>query len=263
MNPLEQYIQDIKERVKTYRYKPELKSATRSFFEQIGIGKANYVYNFTWLGVPVIQIPQDLMAMQEIIWQVKPDLIIETGVAWGGSLMFTASMLAILEACGQIETGQVVGIDIEIRPHNKASITAHPLAAKITLLEGSSIDKIIIEQVWALARRHKKVLVCLDSNHTHDHVLAELEAFAPLVSLDSYCIVGDTVIEDAPESMVSARPWGKGNSPKSAVWEYLRRLTEEGRTSIEGKPLKYEIDHFIEDKILLTGSPDGYLRRIL
>lgn len=263
MNPLEQYMHDIKERVKTYQYNPELGSATRSFFEQIGIGNANYVYNFTWLGVPIIQIPQDLMAMQEIIWQVKPNLIIETGVAWGGSLMFTASMLAILEVCGQIEAGQVVGIDIDIRPHNKASITAHPLAAKITLLEGSSIDKVIIEQVWTLARQYKKVLVCLDSNHTHDHVLAELEAFAPLVSLGSYCIVGDTIIEDAPESMNAHRPWGKGNSPKSAVWEYLRRLREEGRNCLYGKPLQFEIDHLIENKILLTGSPDGYLRRAL
>lgn len=263
MTLLEQYQQDIKKRVETYRCNAELKSASRLFFEQIGIGNANYVYNFTWLGVPILQIPQDLQAMQEIIWQVKPDLIIETGVAWGGSLMFTASMLAILEACGEIKAGQVVGIDIDIRPHNKASITAHPLAAKITLLEGSSIDETIVEQVRTLARRHERVLVCLDSNHTHDHVLAELEAFAPLVSLDSYCIVGDTIIEDAPESMNAHRPWGKGNSPKSAVWEYLRRLREEDRLSLYGKPMQFEIDHFIEDKILLTGSPDGYLRRVL
>ncbi len=263
MTPLKQYQEDIKDRVKTYRCNAELQSASRFFFEQIGIGNANYVYNFSWLGVPILQIPQDLQAMQEIIWQVKPDLIIETGVAWGGSLMFTASMLAILEVCGEIQSGQVVGIDIDIRSHNKTSIAAHPLAKKITLLEGSSIDELIVNQVRTLARQHNKVLICLDSNHTHDHVLAELEAFAPLVSLSSYCIVGDTIIEDAPESMNAHRPWGKGNSPKSAVWEYLRRLREEGRTCLYGKPLQFEIDHFIEDKILLTGSPDGYLRRVL
>lgn len=262
MTPLEQYQRDIKERVAGYRDNRELQSSARSFFEQIGIGKADYVYNFTWLGVPIVQIPQDLQALQEIVWQVKPDLIIETGIAWGGSLMFSASMIAILEACGEIEHGQVVGIDIEIRPHNKAAIAAHPLGKKITLLEGSSIDETIVEQVKAIARQHKRVMVCLDSNHTHDHVLAELEVYAPLVSPDSYCMVGDTIIEDAPEGMVSKRPWGKGNSPKTAVWEYLRRLSEEGRSCAMGQPLKFEIDRFIEDKILLTGSPDGYLKRV-
>lgn len=262
MTPLDQYKQDIADRVGGYRSNAELQRARQGFFDQIGIGKANYVYNFTWLGVPVLQIPQDLQALQEIIWQAKPDLIIETGVAWGGSLVFSASMLAILEACGDIENGRVVGIDIEIRPHNRKSITEHPLARKITLIENSSTDAATIAQVHAIAARHQRVLVCLDSNHTHAHVLAELEAYAPLVSRGSYCMVGDTVIEDAPESMVSARPWGKGNSPKTAVWEYLRRISDEGRTATDGEPLKFEIDRFIEDKIILTGSPDGYLKRV-
>ena len=262
MSPLEQYQRDMEERVAGYRSNADLQAAGRSFFEQIGIGKANYVYNFTWLGVPILQIPQDLQALQEIIWQVKPDLIVDTGIAWGGSLMFNASMLAILEACGEIGHGEVVGIDIDIRPHNRKSITEHPLAKKIRLIEGSSIDEGIVEQVRDLARRHERVLVCLDSNHTHDHVLAELEAYAPMVTPGSYCMVGDTVIEDAPPSMVSARPWGKGNSPKSAVWEYLRRLSAEGRSCLHGKPLQFEIDRLVEDKIVVTGSPDGYLKRI-
>lgn len=262
MTPLEQYKRDMAERVAGYRSNTELQQAGRAFFEQIGIGKANYVYNFTWLGVPILQIPQDMQALQEIIWQAKPDLIIEAGVAWGGSLVFSASMLAILEACGEIENGRVVGLDIDIRPHNRKSITAHPLAKKITLIEGSSIAEDTVAQVHALAGESKRVLVCLDSNHTHDHVLAELEAYAPLVSRGSYCMVGDTIIEDAPESMVSARPWGKGNSPKTAVWEYLRRLSEEGRTGADGEPLNFEIDRLVEDKIILTGSPDGYLKRI-
>jgi cephalosporin hydroxylase len=262
MTPLDQYKRDMEERVAGYRSNPELQNAGRAFFEQIGIGKANYVYNFTWLGVPILQIPQDLQALQEIIWQAKPDLIIDTGIAWGGSLMFNASMLAILEACGEIGNGRVVGLDIDIRPHNRKSITEHPLAKKITLIEGSSIDQSIIDQVREIARQHKRVLVCLDSNHTHDHVLAELEAYAPLVSRGSYCMVGDTIIEDAPEGMVSARPWGKGNSPKTAVWEYLRRLSAEGRCGADGEPLKFGIDRFVEDKIILTGSPDGYLKRL-
>ena len=261
MTPLEQYRQDIVDRVSGYRSNVALQDASHEFFGQIGIGRANYVYNFFWLGVPIVQIPQDLQAMQEIIWEVKPDLIIETGVAWGGSLMFSASMIAILEACGEISNGRVVGIDIEIRPHNKANLAAHPLIKKITLLEGGSIDEDIVSQVRDIARQHKRIMVCLDSNHTHDHVLAELEAYAPMVTLGSYCMVGDTVIEDAPEAMTSARPWGKGNSPKSALWEYLRRVREEGRTSLNGDPMSWEIDRFIEDKIVLTGSPDGYLKR--
>ena len=261
MGPLDKYRSEIGERVATYRGRTELQAAARSFFEQIGIGKANYVYNFLWLGVPILQIPQDLQAMQEIIWEVKPDLIIETGIAWGGSLMFSASMLAILEACNEITEGTVVGIDIEIRPHNKQNLAAHPLAKKIAMLEGSSIADSIVQQVREIASRHRRILVCLDSNHTHDHVLAELEAYAPMVSCGSYCIVGDTIIEDAPASMTSERAWEKGNSPKSAVWEYLRRLRSEGRLSLHGQPLKFEIDRLVEDKIVLTGSPDGYLKR--
>ena len=262
MTPLEQYRHEMDGRIATYRGNNELQSAARSFFDQIGIGKANYVYNFTWLGVPILQIPQDLQAMQEIIWLVKPDLIIETGVAWGGSLMFTASMLAILEACGEIGEGRVVGIDLEIRPHNKQAIAAHPLARKITLLEGSSIDEAVVSQVHAIAAQYKRVMVFLDSHHSHDHVLAELESYAPLVSLGSYCLVGDTIIEDAPEGMCGNRPWGKGNSPKTAVWEYLRRLRAEGRQDVNGNVMGFAIDHGCEDKIVLTGSPDGYLKRV-
>lgn len=261
-SPLERYLTEIDDRVSRYRENADLQASSRAFFEQIGIGKADYVYNFTWAGVPIIQIPQDLQAMQEIIWRVKPQIILDVGIAWGGTLMFNASMLAMLEACGEIEAGRVVGIDVEIRPHNREAITNHPLSRKITLLEGSSIDPIIIEQAEKLATGNERVLVCLDSNHTHDHVLAELEAYVPLISVGSYCIVGDTIIEDAPISMSSARPWGPGNSPKSAVWEYLRRLDIEGRVDHNGKPIVLEIDRQIEDKIVLTGSPDGYLRRI-
>ena len=221
-NPLSQYKIDLTERVTSYETNNDLVAATKGFFNEIGIGKANYVYNFFWLGVPIIQIPQDLQAMQEIIWEAKPDLIIECGIAWGGTLIHSASMLAILEACGSIVNGHVLGIDIDIRPHNRASILAHPLSKKISMIEGSSIDISVIEQVVSFSKEYNRVMVFLDSNHTHEHVLCELEAYAPLVSTGSYCMVGDTVIEDAPDEMTSQRPWGRGNNPKTAVWEFMR-----------------------------------------
>jgi len=261
-SPHQQFQDNIDARVSRYRESPALQEATSGFFNQIGIGKADYVYNFHWLGIPIIQIPQDIQAMQEIIWQTKPDLIIETGVAWGGSLVFSASMLALLESFGQIDNAEVVGIDIEIRPHNRKALREHPLAKKITLIEGSSIEAGIVETVRSIAARHQRVMLCLDSNHTHDHVLAELEAYAPLVSPGCYCMVGDTIIEDAPESMTSHRPWGKGNSPKTAVFEYLRRQETHPRTGEDGQALKFRVDQMAEDRILLTGSPSGYLKRI-
>lgn len=249
-NPLEQFRKEVIKRAVSYQNNAPLQEAYKAFFEQIGIGKANYVFNFFWLGVPIIQIPQDLQALQEIIWNAKPDLIIETGIAWGGSLIFSASMLVILEACGAIENGQVLGIDIEIRPHNRAAILGHPLNKKITMFEGSSIDEKIIAQVKAFAKKKKRVMVCLDSNHTHDHVLAELRAYAPLVSVDSYCMVGDTVIEGAPEAMLVNRPWGNRNNPKTAVWAFLKENND------------FVIDKTIDSKLIITGSPDGYLKRV-
>lgn len=248
-DPLEQFRQEAIQRVAAYPDNEPLQKASRAFFEQIGVGQANYVYNFFWLGVPIIQIPQDLQALQEIIWDAKPDLIIETGIAWGGSLVFSASMLAILEACGVIEHGLVLGIDIDIRPHNRKAILAHPFSKKIRLLEGSSIDSSVVAQVQACAQ-NRRVMVCLDSNHTHHHVLEELRAYAPLVSVGSYCMVGDTTIEGAPEGMLTNRPWGKGNNPRTAVWEFLKET--------DG----FIIDENMHSKLVLTGSPDGYLKRI-
>lgn len=247
-NPLEQFRAEAMDRAETYQNNQDLQTARQKFFEELN--KAKYAYNFFWLGVPILQIPQDIQALQEIIWEVKPDLIIETGIAWGGSIIFSASMLAILEACGLIANGLVVGIDIDIRQHNKESLAAHPLSQKIIMLEGSSIAEEIMQKVTALAKNKKRVLVCLDSNHTHEHVLAELRAYAPLVSVGSYCIVGDTGIEDLPTGIVTDRPWGKGNNPKTAVWEFLK----------ENK--NFEIDKVLEAKLILTGSPDGWLKRI-
>ena len=230
-----------------------------------------YTYNFTSLGRPIIQFPQDMVALQEIIWDVRPDLIIETGIAHGGSLILSASMLALLDYCAAVEAGQVLdprasrrrvlGIDIDIRAHNRAAIEAHPMSHRIDMIQGSSIDSDIVARVHAAARGHERVLVILDSNHTHEHVLAELEAYAPLVTRGSYCIVFDTVVEDLPEAMFPDRPWGKGDNPKTAVWEYLRRLREEGRSAADGSPLALDVDKDIEGKLLITVAPEGYLRR--
>lgn len=232
-----------------------------------------YMYNFTFLDRPIIQTPMDMIAMQELIWQVRPDLIIETGIAHGGSLIMSASMLALLDYCEAVERGtlldpgashrRVLGIDIDIRQHNQAAIEAHPMARHITLIQGSSIDPDVISQVHAYASHYQRILVCLDSNHTHAHVLAELEAYAPLVSPGSYCVAFDTIIEDLPDTMYPDRPWSKGNNSKTAVWEYLQRLSSEGRMAADGKPLRFEIDTILEHKLLITTSPDGYLKRIV
>jgi cephalosporin hydroxylase len=221
---------------------------------------AKYSYNFAWLGLPVIQYPQDMVAMQELIWQIKPDLIIETGIAHGGSLIFSASMLALLDMCEAIESGQtfdpkisrrkVLGVDIDIRAHNREAIEAHPMAGRIEMIQGSSIAPEVIERVQRLASGYQRILVCLDSNHTHDHVLAELEAYAPLTSKDSYCVVFDTIVEDMAGDMFSDRPWGPGNNPKTAVCEYLKSHPE------------FEIDKSIQHKLLISVAPDGYLKRM-
>jgi cephalosporin hydroxylase len=222
--------------------------------------KYNYVFHFSWMGRPVIQYPQDLVAMQEILWAVKPDLILETGIAHGGSLIFSASMLALLDICEAMESGnpfdprqsrrKVLGVDIDIRPHNRAAIETHPMASRIQMIQGSSIDDAVVSEVRKIASGYKRVLVCLDSNHTHDHVLGELQAYAPLVSKGSYCVVFDTIVEDMPASMFPDRPWGPGDNPKTAVREYLKTHPE------------FEIDRRVADKLQITVAPDGFLRRI-
>ena len=226
-----------------------------------------YTYHFTFGGRPIIQYPQDMVAVQELIWSLRPDLIIETGIAHGGSLIMSASMLAMLDYCDAVEAGvaldpkmsrrRVVGLDIEIRPHNRVAIEAHPLAHKVTMIEGNSIAPETVAKVREIASRYERTLVMLDSNHTHAHVLAELEAYAPLVSKGSYCVVFDTLIEDMPAEMFPDRPWGPGDNPKTAVREYLRRLNEEGREATDGDPLKFEVDTMIENKLLITVAPEG------
>ncbi len=220
---------------------------------------AKYSYNFIWLGRPIIQYPQDMVAMQELIWEVKPDLIIETGIAHGGSLILSASMLALLDYCDAVESGQmldpqatrrrVLGVDIDIRAHNRAAIEAHPMSHRIDMIQGSSTAPEIIANVHQAAAGYKRVMVFLDSNHTHAHVLAELDAYAPLVSSESYCVVFDTFIEDLPAGMYPDRPWDVGDNPKTAVREFLSRNHD------------FEVDEDLEAKLLITVAPGGYLRR--
>jgi cephalosporin hydroxylase len=222
--------------------------------------RAMYSYNFSWLGRPIIQYPQDIVAIQEIIWTVKPDLIIETGIAHGGSLILSASMLALLELCEAAESGsqidpnkparKVLGVDIDIRDHNRKAIEEHPMFSRIQMIQGSSVSSDVMEQVRAEAGNRSVVLVFLDSNHTHDHVLAELQEYAPLVTKGSYCVVYDSIVEDLPAGSCSDRPWDKGNNPKTAVWEYLESHPE------------FEIDKSIQHKLLITVAPDGYLKRV-
>jgi cephalosporin hydroxylase len=263
------FTQEIKARIEANAADARLQGDARALL--LSSIAAKYSYNFTWLSRPVIQYPQDMVAMQELIWQVKPDLIIETGIAHGGSLILSASMLALLDYCAAVEAGQtldpratrrrVLGIDIDIRPHNRSAIEQHPLAHHIAMIQGSSIAAETVAQVHAYAKGYERILVCLDSNHTHEHVLAELEAYASLVSRGSYCIAFDTVVEDLPDAMFPDRPWGQGNNPKTAVREYLRRIGSEGRKSSDGSLLKFEIDKTIENKLLITVAPDGYLKR--
>lgn len=252
------FFNEVEDRVVANGLNQELLEATQKF--NLVSLNAQYSYNFTSLGRPIIQYPQDMVAVQELIWKVKPDLIIEAGIAHGGSLIMSASMLALLDMCEAIATGamldpkkskrKVLGLDIDIRQHNREAIEAHPMSSRIQMIQGSSISPEVIAQVRAVAKNYQRILVCLDSNHTHDHVLAELEAYAPLTTVGSYCVVFDTIVEDMPKEMFPDRPWGPGDNPKTAVWEYLKTHSE------------FEIDKSIDHKLLISVAPDGYLKRI-
>jgi cephalosporin hydroxylase len=239
MDPIKQFTTECNLEIEKQN-DPDLRKKVYDLFFDPSMTK--YTYHFTWLGRPIIQFPQDIIALQEIIWNVQPDLIIETGIAHGGSIIFSASMMELLGS-----NGHVLGIDIDIRKHNRIEIEKHPMFKRISMIEGSSIDPEIGKRVYEIAKLYKTIMVCLDSNHTHAHVLEELKLYAPLVTRGSYCIVFDTVIEDVPAGSFPDRPWDKGNNPKTAVWEFLKTHPE------------FEIDKFIENKLLITTAPDGYL----
>lgn len=234
--------------------------------------KSKYSYNFSSLGRPIIQYPQDMVAMQELIWTVKPDLIIETGIAHGGSLIMSASMLALLDYCDAVVLGttltprlskrMVLGLDIDIREHNRKAIESHPLSHLIHMIEGSSIDAHIISQVHDISKNYAKILVCLDSNHTHEHVLGELRAYASLATFGSYCVVFDTVVEDLPTGLYPDRPWDVGNNPKTAVHTFLDEIKRKSIRDVNDSIVRFEIDRSIDQKLLISVAPDGYLKRI-
>ncbi|MFZ6732514.1 cephalosporin hydroxylase family protein [Undibacterium sp. Ji42W] len=248
MNPIKQFEAERDARIEQLGKDLEFQAQSRDWLEQSM--RRQYVYNFSWLGRPIIQNPIDMMAMQELIWTVQPDLIIETGIAHGGSIIYSASLLELNAACGGNPDAKVIGIDIDIREHNKEAILQHPMSRRIQMLQGSSVATEIVDQVKAIAQGKQKVLVFLDSNHTYEHVLAELQAYAPLVTKDSYCVVFDTFVEDVPADVFDNRPWQPGNSPKTAVFEYLKTHPE------------FVIDKAMDYKLQITVAPDGFLKRV-
>jgi cephalosporin hydroxylase len=241
MNPHEQFQQEVQQNIEGLKNDHDLQALSRVWVREISPHK--YAYNFRWMGRPIIQFPQDMVAMQEILWDLKPDLVIECGVAHGGSILYYAS---ILELIGH---GEVLGIDIDIRSHNRQAIERHPMSRRVQLLEGSSVDPRTIAQVHERAQG-KRVVVVLDSNHTHEHVLGELRAYAPLVCEGGYCVVMDTIVDDMPAHFFPDRPWGPGDNPKTAVHQYLKETDA------------FEIDQGIESKLLITVCPSGYLKRV-
>lgn len=238
------FADECNQRVKSYGENEQLKDAASSF--NVASNKAQYSYNFKWMGRPIIQYPQDMVAMQEIIWDIKPDLIIETGIAHGGSLIYYASLLEL------IGSGEVLGIDIDIRQHNRVEIEAHPMFKRIKMIEGSSVDKNTVDKVAKAAEGKSKVLVVLDSNHTEEHVYQELMAYSPLVTLGSYIVVFDTIVELLPDNYIPGmqRPWGIGDNPMTAVNKFLENNKS------------FEVDVAIDNKLLISVAPKGYLKRI-
>ena len=244
MNPIEQFNKERSDAMEQMSQDAELKQ--KSLDWMVHSDKYKYTYNFTWMGRPIIKYPQDIIAMQELIWQVQPDLIIETGIAHGGSIIFSASMMEMLG-----NDGKVIAVDIDIRKHNRDEIEKHPMMKRITMLEGSSIDEKIVKQIADYAKGFKKVMVVLDSNHSHDHVLRELELYTPLVSLNSYILLPDTFVEFFPKGYVTDRPWDVGNNPYTAMESFLKTTD------------KFIKDEGITNKLLITEAlGGGYLKRI-
>jgi cephalosporin hydroxylase len=256
-DPIEQFRHERAQRVHSLAQDTEFGAVSQRWLE--ASMRRKYVYNFEWLGRPIIQYPQDMVAMQEIVWATRPDLIIETGIAHGGSLVLSASLLALLDLADAASNGdvldpaqprrRVLGVDIEIREHNRRAIEAHPLAGRVHMLQGSSIDPAVVQLVHAFADDVPRVMVCLDSMHTHAHVLAELRAYAPLVTPGCYCVVFDTFVDDVPKDVFPDRPWGPADNPKTAVHEFLR---ETGG---------FEIDVTMHQRLQVTVAPEGFLRR--
>ena len=257
MNPVESFLEDRKRNISAIRESERLSELSNEWIREVSAFK--YIFNYDWLGRPIIQIGSDMVAVQEVIWKTKPDLIIETGIAHGGSLVYHASLLAMLDLCDAAVNGgtvdprrpkrRVLGIDIDIRPHNREAIKAHPLRGYLEMFEGSSIDPAMLARVAEFAKDFSRVMLVLDSNHTEAHVLAELEGYADLVSPGCYCIVFDTAIENMPEGFYTDRPWGRGDNPLTAVHKFLAKRSD------------FEVDPETDGKILIGNAPGGFLRR--
>jgi cephalosporin hydroxylase len=208
-----------------------------------------YSYTFTWLGRPIIQLPEDMFRIQEVVYSVKPSLIIETGVAHGGSLIFYASL------CKLIGKGRVIGIDIEIRPHNRQAIEDHPLNEFITLVEGSSIEATVVRKIFSMVSADDTVMVLLDSSHTKAHVLAELEAYSPLVTPGSYVVAMDGIMADVVGAPRSQPDWS-WNNPQEAVKDFLAKH----KNFVLSEPAFAFNEGMIEER--LTYWPSAFLKRI-
>jgi len=257
MNPIEQFQAERQQRIVQQGADPALRALSSQWLETTM--RQQYVYNFEWLGRPIIQYPQDMVAVQELIWTVRPDVVVETGIAHGGSLILSASMLAMLDLCDATQTGEmldprkpkrrVIGIDIDIREHNRQAIEAHPLANRIDMVQGSSIAPETVQKVRGLIPEGAKVMVFLDSMHTHDHVIGELEAYGTLTSPGSYCVVFDSFVEDMPPKFFADRPWDVGNNPRTAIRQWLPNHPD------------FLVDTNMENKLLVTVAPGGFLRR--
>ena len=241
MSEVDKFFAEVRANIDRLRADAVVRQATLDWVA--AIAPHNYTYNFTWLGRPIIQFPQDLTALQEIIWDTRPDLIIETGIAHGGSLIFHASMLQLIG-----NAGRVLGIDIDIRDHNRTEIEAHPMFEYIEMIQGSSIDDATAAQVAAGVATAERVMVVLDSNHTHEHVLRELEIYASLVTKGCYLVVCDTLIEDMPAGSFPDRPWDKGDNPRTAVDTFLQTTD------------RFEVDTAIDAKLQISVAPGGYLK---
>ena len=241
MSEVARFLSEVQDNIEGLRADGIVQQATIDWINAVAPHK--YTYNFTWLGRPVIQFPQDLAALQEIIWSTRPDLIIETGIAHGGSLIFHASILHLLG-----NEGRVLGVDIDIRDHNRAEIETHPLFERIDMIQGSSIEDDIAVRVAETASKAGQVMVVLDSNHTHAHVLRELELYAPLVTRDCYLVVCDTLIEDMPDGSFPDRSWGKGDNPRTALNAFLETTD------------RFEIDTSMDAKLQISVAPGGYLK---
>ena len=203
----------------------------------------NWLRQASWLGQPILNLPQDMFALQEIIFKTKPKYIIELGVAWGGSLLFYSTLMEVLGG------GRIIGVDTYIPEDLKQRLYSYgKLSERLTLINGSSIEQSTINQITSIIDRSREVMVFLDSHHTHEHVLKELQLYSPFVGKGFYLVVGDTMLEDIPEQKHRPHPWVPGNNPKTALGQFLKEND------------RFEVDKLIEEKLLFTCNPGGYLR---